>query len=247
MTKKLIAGFIIAMAISLTITSCKKETNKSSTTGAETEISTNDSSIIIDERIPRIMNTNILNPGLLKYSYQYIQTLQNDTVKLVDSVSCKNVDKNYEQYNNDVLVYSVDVINQTEGKINADAENDFVISYRAQNCWNGIGAGNYLTNLFFVLSENGAYKVDEAGTLTFKQKFIDAVTKEYKDNYYKKAAKEVFMNEVSFKLIKDGVGNGDFHIIQCGAIPCVEGKFEYNFSTQELMFSDVKKNEYVNN
>jgi hypothetical protein len=173
----------------------------------------------------------------------YIKTLQTDSIKLVDSVTCGKSEPNNEQYDKGILLYHVDQIEKLNGDINADNEEDFVVRYDAENCWNGIGAGNYLSNIFFVISKQGNYEVDETGTMNFKQKFIDAISKEYKENAYKKAEKYEAINDIMFKTIKDGKGNGEFAIQQCGATPCVEGKFEYDFKTSVLTLKDVKKNQ----
>lgn len=171
----------------------------------------------------------------------YINTLQTDNTKLVDSASCENIAENIELYDKQIFLYHVDQIEKLSGDLNADGKHDYIVSYTASNCWNGIGAGNYLTNIFFILAINDTQEVDELGTLKFKQKFIDAIKKEYVGNYYRKAEKHEAMNYISFKEIRDGKGIGDFAIQQCGATPCVEGKFEYTFSTNNLILKNIKK------
>jgi hypothetical protein len=93
-----------------------------------------------------------------------------------------------------------------------------------------------------VISNKGIYEVDESGSLNFKQKFIDAVTTEYKDNLYKKAERHEAINNIEFKAIKNGKGSGEFAITQCGAVPCLQGKFEYDFKTSDLTIKDIEKN-----
>ncbi|KAF0128237.1 MAG: hypothetical protein FD155_3375 [Bacteroidetes bacterium] len=172
----------------------------------------------------------------------YIITLQTDKIKLVDSSSCEKTDQNTQQYENGILQYHVDQIEKLDGDLNADKVQDYVVSYTASNCWNGIGAGNYLTNIFFVLTINGTYEVDETMALNFKQKFIDVVSKEFIDNAYTKAEKHETMNQISFIEIKNAKGFGEFSITQCGATPCLSGKFEYDFYRNELTLKDIKKN-----
>jgi hypothetical protein len=174
---------------------------------------------------------------------QYIKTLQTNKIKLVDSATCGKYEQNQEQYFDGILVYNVTQINKLQGDINDDNEKDFVVTYFAENCWGGIGVGNYLTNIFFIISEQGNYAIDEKTTMKFKQKFIDETSKMYKENVYKKAEKYEAMNDITFKIIKDGKGYGEFSILQCGIIPCLSGKFEYNFKTNELTLKDVMKYE----
>jgi len=215
------------LTFSLAFTSCNNETKE-----AQTETTTNKEQPIQVEK-----------KDINEFVDNYIKTLQSDSIKLVDSLTCSKSELNNEQYDKGILLYHVDQIEKLNGDINADSEEDFVVRYDAENCWNGIGAGNYLTNVFFVISKQGNYEVDETGTMNFKQKFIDAISKEYKENAYKKAEKYEAINDIMFKTIKDGKGNGEFAIQQCGATPCVEGKFEYDFKTSALTLKDVKKNQ----
>ena len=215
------------LTFSLAITSCKNETK-------ETKPGT-----LTNNEQP----TQVEKKDINEFVDSYIKTLQTNSIKLVDSVTCGKYESNIEQYGKGILLYHVNQIEKLNGDINADNEEDFVIKYDAENCWNGNGGGNYLSNILFVIDKQGNYEVDETSTMNFKQKFIDEISKIYKDNGYKKAEKYEAMNDISFKIIKDGKGIGEFTIMQCGAGPCVEGKFEYNFKTSELTLKDVKKNQ----
>lgn len=215
------------MTISFAFTSCNNETNEPQT---ETTVNNEQQSKVETKDINSFVD-------------DYIKTMQTDKIKLVDSLTCEKKEETKKQYEKGILQYHVDQVEKLNGDLNADKEQDFIVSYTASNCWDGIGAGNYLTNIFFVLTKNGTYEVDEKGTLTFKQKFIDAITKEFKDNAIKTAEKHEALNDITFKEIKDGKGNGEFAIQQCGALPCTEGKFEYDFKTNELTLKDTKKNQ----
>ena len=186
------------------------------------------------------IHSNIL---LKDFVNNYITTLQNKKIKLVDNNTCKKTEISYSEYQNGTLVYHVKAINIIHDSINFESKPIiYAINYVAENCWNGIGASNYLSNIFFVQNVNGVYKVDESRNLKFKQDFIDAINIEYKYNEFKTVEKDKFINDVIFKEIKEGKLYGEFAIIQCGATPCLKGEFEYDFKKNEIILKRIKNN-----
>jgi hypothetical protein len=68
-------------------------------------------------------------------------------MKFVDSATCDR-EANIEHYEKGIYLYHIDEILKVNGDINADNEDDFIVRYEAGNCWRGIGASNYLSNVF---------------------------------------------------------------------------------------------------
>jgi hypothetical protein len=212
-----------ALVIAFTIASCKNEGSEGS---ANATPSANLASTATD---------------INAFANEYIKTLQTDSVKIVDSATCANGEMNIGLYEKGIYNYELEEVTTVKGKINDDADDDFIVSYTAGNCWRGIGAGNYLSNFFIVNAKSGKFEADEAATMKLKQALISAVTKEYKDNAWTKAKKYQMMNQISFVKIADGIASGNMSITQCGATPCLEAEFEYNFKSNTVSLKNIKK------
>ncbi len=108
-------------------------------------------------RISELHNMKV-DSDINHFIAQYIQTLQSNTIKLVDVNDCNQTVENLKNFHQGVYTYKIDQIKKIKGFLNSDSINDYCITYTAYNCWEGIGSGNYLSNLFFVLQKNGSSK-----------------------------------------------------------------------------------------
>ncbi len=170
----------------------------------------------------------------------YIFNINDPQVRIVSDEECDNWKENLEDYDRKVYKYVISQMEKLEGDVNNDKRFDLIVTYRGDNCWQGIGASNYLSNFFFLVSENDSLQVDENLTNIFKQTFIDTLTKYFPNNYLTKPEKASFVNDVNFLEIKDDNIKGTFAIMQCGASPCLSGDFSYNINAKSITFANLK-------
>lgn len=161
-------------------------------------------------------------------------------IKIVGSEECSKFEKNIELYYQDIYTYGYTASDTLSGYINDDNIKDYIAWYYCENCWNGIGAGNYLSNFIFVTSEKGGYKVNEELTMDFKTRIAGVITNELNSEYYPAAQIEKVINGITFSQIKNGIIYGDFIInteVCESAQPCLKGTFDYNTKKKELKFN----------
>lgn len=179
---------------------------------------------------------------------KYAKQLSNSNIRIVDSDTCAQVEINRDMMTdqgiNTYEYYSIKT-NSSHGKIagdlNGDNKTDYIANYSCNNCYDGIGTDNYLSNCFFLTSQDGRIIVDEEMTSDFKQKLIDGIKKDFGDSYFSKAEKEIMVNGIEFIEIKNQIAYGTFNINTdaCGGspFPCVKGTFEYDANNKTLKMS----------
>lgn len=180
-----------------------------------------------------------------KIIHDYIYNMNDPQVKIVSDEECAKWKENVEDYHKEIYKFAISDIRKLEGDLNADKKTDLIVSYFGDNCWQGIGAGNYLSNFFFLISDKDTLRVDEKLTNIFKQTFLDTLTKYYPDNYTKKAEKANFVNDVNFSELKGDTVKGTFSIMQCGASPCLSGDFGYRIRSNLVTFKNLERREMV--
>jgi len=172
---------------------------------------------------------------------QYIKTLQSDAIRLVDEYDCNQTDGNVIKFHQGVYTYQIDQINKIKGFLNSDSIYDYCVTYKAYNCWEGIGTGNYLSNLFFVLQRNDCFEVDKTMTDDFKQSFLNQLNLVYPKNSLRNIFKnEEFVNKVEIHSIKNNIIFGYFELLQCGGIPCVTGEFQYHINSKTTILDELR-------
>lgn len=185
----------------------------------------------------------------------YAKQLSNSDFRIVDSITCVKLSTNPENYDNGIRAYGYYSVKsnllqrKVEGDLNNDEQKDYIANYSCENCWNGIGAGNYLSNCFFLTSEKDKIVVNEQMTNDFKQKFIDEINERFGNPYFKKAQKEIMINGIEFTKIENQIAYGKFNInteaCQGSPFPCVEGTFEYDANNRTVKMLGKINDEYV--
>ena len=194
----------------------------------------------------KLDNTHRLNDfenNIDEISMNYIKGLNSSKIQIISEKECDDYEKNLEFYYKDIYRYSISQTDKLISDVNHDGINDYVIYYYAENCWQGNGAGNYLSNMFFITSENNKLKVNENLTEDFKMKFISFINENFGSIGLNKANKEQFINGITYTNLSEGVLIGTFEINteNCqSAIPCYTGHFEYNLEMKTLSIIDVK-------
>jgi hypothetical protein len=172
----------------------------------------------------------------------YIQALSTKTVKFVHQIACDSTEKNvYDFSENNIYNYLIpSFIDNAQmkiaGDINGDKKTDYIIQYACNNCWGGAGAQNYLSNLFFIVSSNNKWIVDEPLSLRFKTQLI-AEIKKLDRNFEDEPKKYNHINGVYFTDITNAIGVGNFslNLSKCEtAQPCYHGTYQYNFKNNTL-------------
>lgn len=175
----------------------------------------------------------------------YAKQLSNSDIRIVDYDICAQTEINSDMFDQGISTYAYDSIktNSSHGKIagdlNNDGQTDYIANYSCDNCWGGIGSGNYLSNCFFLTSRDNQITVNEAMTNDFKQKLIDAIKKDFGEEYSGvKPEKEMMINGIEFTEIKNQIAYGTFNIntdaCQGSPFPCVEGTFEYDANNKTV-------------
>jgi hypothetical protein len=178
----------------------------------------------------------------------YIKQLSNSDIKIVDSITCAQMELNRENYDKGIITYGYYSIksNLLNGKIagdlNGDKQTDYIANYSCENCYGGIGSGNYLSNCFFLTSKDNELIVNEEMTNDFKKKLIDTIKKDFGEEYIGvKPEKEKMINGIEFTEIKNQIAYGTFNIntdaCEGSPFPCVKGTFEYDTSNKTLKMS----------
>lgn len=194
-------------------------------------------------------NNNLSSEEIDKIIDNYALSLSTEKIKFVDSVDCRKTEQNIENYSDGIYVYEYVGINHNsiKGKIsgdyNGDGITDYIANYTCDNCWAGNGAGNYLSNCFFLTGSDSGIKVDETTTINFKQKLIEVITKDFGNTYFKKPEKEIMINGLVFTEIKDQKVYGTFNINteKCKtAQACFYGTFEYDVKNNLLKMTEEK-------
>lgn len=197
-------------------------------------ISNVDSESEIEEDVLTTTTNNIID--------KYAKNLDSAKIKILDEEECNQKEKNIKDYVNGIYNYEFKSIKEyPNGKItgdfNGDNENDYIVQYTYENCWDGIGAGNFLSNSFFLTTKDNKVSIDEELTTDFKQQLISVITKDFGNVYYKKPQKQLMINGIEFKEIKNQKVFGTFNINteKCSsAQPCFQGEFEYNVKNNLL-------------
>lgn len=195
----------------------------------------------------KVENKEISQVDIDKIIDDYVKSLSTSKTIFVDSIECEKTEQNIKDYEKDILKYQYTSLthNGSEngkivGDLNGDNNSDYIANYSCENCWAGIGAGNYLSNCFFITTQNNKLIVDEQMTINFKQKLIEVITRDFGNKYYKIAQKEQMINGLTFTKIENQTAYGTFMINTetCEiAQPCFEGTFEYNATKNELKMS----------
>ena len=170
--------------------------------------------------------------------------LKSDTSKIrfVDSLNCQS-QGNMDLYYNDIYVYSISEIKKQKFDYNGDELDDYVISYIADNCWNGIGAGNYLSNYIFVTSTNRKLVLNNVLTDLFRSEFQKFVIANLGKMDYDYAKTAQFINGIEFKSSIGETVSGSFIINtpKCEtAQPCISGTFDFNTKSGHIEFIDIQ-------
>lgn len=190
--------------------------------------------------IDKIDVDNIIN--------KYAKQLSNSDIKIVDSITCAQMELNREKYDKRIRTYGYYSIksNLLNGKItgdlNGDKQTDYIANYSCENCFGGTGSGNYLSNCFFVTSKDNELIVNEEMTNDFKKNLVDTIKKDFGEEYIGvKPEKEMMINGIEFTEIKNQIAYGTFFIntsaCQGSTFPCVEEKFEYDANNKTLVLS----------
>lgn len=186
---------------------------------------------------------------------KYAKQLSNSDIKIVDSITCAQMEINQENYDKGISTYGYYSVksNLLNGKIagdlNGDKQTDYIANYSCENCYGGNGSGNYLSNCFFLTSKDNQITVNEEMTNDFKQKLINVVTKKFGNPYFTKPEKEIMINGIEFTAIKNQIAYGTFNInteaCQESPFPCVEGTFEYDANNRTVKMLGEINDEYV--
>jgi hypothetical protein len=178
---------------------------------------------------------------------KYAKQLSNSDIKIVDSITCAQMEINQENYDKGISTYGYYSIksNLLNGKIagdlNGDKQTDYIANYSCENCYGGNGSGNYLSNCFFLTSKDNELIVNEEMTNDFKKKLINTIKKDFGDIYVVKPEKEMMVNGIEFTEIKNQMAYGMFNIntdaCEGSSFPCVKGTFEYDANNKTLKMS----------
>jgi hypothetical protein len=125
---------------------------------------------------------------------------------------------------------------------NSDGISDYLINYNLENCVNGNG---WATDFIFIVSSSGKLVIDQDLSKIIKTQFYDYVKSNYSsDPYVYLDNSYLVTNALNISSISNGIGFGNFKLLQNGPSCCPEitGDFEFNFTTSELTFSNIVKN-----
>lgn len=186
----------------------------------------------------------------------YAKQLSNSHIRIVDPNTCAQVEINIDMFDQGISTYEYNSIktNSSHGKIagdlNGDNKTDYIANYSCSNCYGGIGSGNYLSNCFFITSKGNELIVNEDMTIDFKKKLIDAIKKDFGEEYSGvKPEKEMMINGIEFTEIKNQIAYGTFNIntdaCQGSPFPCVEGTFEYDANNKTVKMLGKINDEYI--
>ena len=226
LTKILFIPIIIIFGIS-----CKK--NESN------EKQTKNDSLSVGENILKVDTDSIIQT--------YLKVLNKSNTRIVDATECES-SNGLKLYEKEIYTYSINDTKKLEFDYNSDEITDYLISYTANNCWQGIGAGNYLSNMFFITSENNNTSVNEKLTQDFKNNFLENIHKKYGNSGFILNEKEVFINGIEYLDINDNILSGKYQINteNCeSAQPCFDGVFSYDLKNNSFSF-DNQNNEKNN-
>lgn len=178
---------------------------------------------------------------------RYAKQLNNSEIKIVDSITCGQIDNNIINYEKGILTYGYNSINTNSsngklaGDLDGDNQTDYIANYYCENCYGGNGSDNYLSNCFFLTSKNNQVIVNEEMTNDFKQKLIEKIKEDFGDPYFSKAEKERMINGIEFTKIQNQIVYGTFNInteaCQGSPFPCAKGTFEYDVNNKNLKMS----------
>lgn len=183
----------------------------------------------------------------------YAKQLSNSGIKIVDSITCGQTENNIKKYEKGIRTYGYYSIksNSLNGKLagdlNGDNQTDYIANYSCENCYDGNGSENYLSNCFFLTSKDNQITVNKEMTNDFKQKIINSIKDNFGDPYFNKAEKEIMINGIEFTEIKNQIAYGTFNInteaCEGSPFPCIEGTFEYNSKNKTFKMVGEKINE----
>ena len=188
---------------------------------------------------------NILHENVDEVIENYVRKLSNSNIQILDSINCSKIEENIEKYEQGISTYGFYSVKSNLmngiifGDLNGDGQNDYIANYYCENCYGGGGSGNYLSNCFFITSKNNSIEVNEEMTFEFKKILIDAIKKDFGEEYDGvKAGKEFMINGILFEEIKNQKAYGTFNIntnvCEGSPFPCVEGSFEYDAKNRKL-------------
>lgn len=172
----------------------------------------------------------------------YLLNSDTSKIRFTNSLDCESKE-NIELYYKEILTYSIDEIKKLKFNYNDDRIDDYIISYTASNCWQGNGAGNYLSNYIFACSNNNKLEINEELTKSFKDNFAEYINRNYGNDEYKYVYKTQFINGIDFQFASDETVSGVFNINtnKCvSAQPCISGRFDFNTKTRKIDFNDLK-------
>ena len=174
---------------------------------------------------------------------KYAKQLSNSDIKIVDSITCAQMEINQENYDKGIITYGYYSIKSNllngklAGDLNGDKQTDYIANYSCENCYGGNGSGNYLSNCFFLTSKDNELIVNEEMTNDFKKKLINTIKKDF-GYIYVKPEKEIMVNGIEFTEIRNQIAYGTFKIntdaCQGSPFPCAEGTFEYDPNNRTL-------------
>ena len=219
LTKTLFIPIIIIFGIS-----CKK--NESN------ENQTKNDSLNVRNSILKVDTDSIIQ--------SYFKILNKSNTRIVDATECES-SNGLKLYEKEIYTFSINDTKKLEFDYNGDDITDYLISYTADNCWQGIGAGNYLSNMFFITSENNSASVNEKLTQDFKNSFLENIHQKHGNSGFILNEKEVFINGVEYSNINDNILSGKYEINteNCeSAQPCFEGIFSYNLKNNSFSFEN---------
>ncbi len=163
-------------------------------------------------------------------------------IRFVDSLGCESK-RNMELYSNDIYVYSILEIKKQKFDYNGDNLEDYVISYTANNCWQGNGAGNYLSNYIFATSKSNKLEINYELTNLFRGKFQQYVNTNFGKSDYDYSRIAMFINGIEFESSIGETVSGTFAINtpKCNtALPCIYGVFDFNTKSGHIEFKDIE-------
>ena len=189
---------------------------------------------------PIKQNKEQTRQNLNNFCTQYIHQLQSSTINILDSCDCQNNNENIEKYNQGIYTYQIYNLKSIKESKTGDSIAKYCILYKGYNCWDGIGVGNYLSNLFFVIERGNGYEVDKKTSEKFKRTFLDELNLKYPDNKeLNKFEKERFINEIEVKSFENNIIKGSLKLMQCGIIPCIQGDYQYQLDDNKISFSNI--------
>jgi hypothetical protein len=221
---------ILILLISLLFFSCK-ETKKTNPI---------DNTEIIEEEVETNKNDNKLEFNINDLVENYLENSDTSTIRFTN-INC-GTKESLDLYLKGIYTYSISEIKNLEFDFNNDNKSDYVITYTADNCWQGNGSDNYLSNYVFATTNNNKITINEELTNSFKDKFTKYINNKFvtKDIYN---VKTQFFNGIEFKQCNKEFVSGEFNILtsKCNSSqPCISGTFNFNTISKEIVFDNVK-------